>query len=132
MVGGSRWRVRKSKRDWLTVERFSVRREERMTTDGKEVPSSWRVAEPLVLSQNHAYGSRTRLMDQESDISTGDDDILSYRRGSSLQRTCWEWRNWLLLSEKMVLSLFLCKPLFCNGFKNQLMYLANLSYFITS
>ncbi len=31
-----------------------------------------------------------------------------------------------------VLSLFLCKPLFCNGFKNQLMYLANLSYFITS
>ncbi len=32
----------------------------------------------------------------------------------------------------MVLSLFLCKPLFCNGFKNQLMYLANLSYFITS
>ncbi|WP_367362806.1 formylglycine-generating enzyme family protein [Mesotoga sp.] len=32
----------------------------------------------------------------------------------------------------MVLSLFLCKPLFCYGFKNQLIYLANLSYFITS
>ena len=63
----------------MTVERFSVRREERMTTDGKEVPSSWRVAEPLVLSQNRAYESRTRLMDQVSDISTGDDGILSYR-----------------------------------------------------
>jgi len=27
---------------------------------------------------------------------------------------------------------FLCKPLLCNGVKNRLMYLANLSHFVTS
>ncbi len=63
----------------MTVERFPVRREQRMTTDGKEVPSSGRGAEPLVLSQKGAYGPSTRLMDQVSDISTGDDCIVSYR-----------------------------------------------------
>ncbi len=55
--------------------------------------SSRRGAEPLVLSQNRAYGPRTRLMDRVSDTSTGDDSTMSYRISSSLQRTCWEWRN---------------------------------------